>query len=34
MLAKRQAERDRVAAKANSADDFIAQIRHFFGRRD
>lgn len=34
MLAKRQSERDKVAAKANSADDFIAQIRHFFGRRD
>jgi CRP-like cAMP-binding protein len=34
MLASRQSERDKVAARANSAADFIGQIRHFFGRRD
>jgi CRP/FNR family cyclic AMP-dependent transcriptional regulator len=33
MLATRQAELDRVAAKAAHADDLIGQIRHFFLRR-
>lgn len=33
MLARRQAELDKVAAKAAHADDLIHQIRHFFLRR-